>query len=71
MAYNTIAGYRTAISEIHEWIDDVTVGSHPDITWAMKAIFLENPPPIHSDDPINIIPSLDYIKSLGDNDSVY
>jgi hypothetical protein len=32
LSFNTIAGYRTAISEIHEHIDDAPIGSHPDIS---------------------------------------
>jgi hypothetical protein len=69
-SYNTIAAYRSAISEIHDKIDNVSVGSHPDITKAMQAIRLENPPPSKSDDPINITPSLDHIVNLGDNVSM-
>lgn len=29
--YNTITGYRTAISKIHEIVDSVSIGSHSDI----------------------------------------
>jgi hypothetical protein len=36
----------------------------------MHAIHSENPPPTKSDDPIDITPSLDYIKELGDNDDM-
>ena len=64
-AFNTIAGFRTAISEIHEDIDGVSIGLHPDVTRAMHAIHVENPPPVHSDDPIDLTPSLDYVKNLG------
>src|SRR5438067_7596441 len=70
LAFNTITGYRTAISEIHDPIDGVKIGSHQDISKILKAIHIEHPPPVQSDDPINIISSLKYIKSLGDNDNM-
>ncbi|RGB41910.1 hypothetical protein C1646_684437 [Rhizophagus diaphanus] len=65
-----IAGYRIAISEAHELVDGVLVGTHPDISWTMHAIHSENPPPVKSDDLIDIIPSLDYIRSLEDNSTM-
>ena len=66
MAYNTIASYRTAISEVHEHVEGSPVGLHPDISRMMHAAYIENPPLIHSDEPIDITPSLDYIKNIGD-----
>ncbi|CAG8436131.1 10656_t:CDS:2 [Funneliformis caledonium] len=33
----------------------------------MHAIHIKNPPLTHSDEPIDITPSLDYIKEMGDN----
>jgi hypothetical protein len=68
LAYNTICGYRSAISEVHEHIDGAPIGSHPDVSRTLQAIGIQNPPPNHSDDPIDIGPSLDYIRELGDND---
>jgi hypothetical protein len=70
LAFNTIAGYRTAISKIHEFVNGSPIGIHPDISQTMQSIHAQNPPPVHSDDPIDIIPSLDYIKDLGDNTSM-
>ena len=64
LAFNTIAGYRTAISEVHEFIDGSPIGSHPDVSRALRAIHMENPPTIPSDDPVDISPSLDYIRDL-------
>ncbi|RGB41694.1 hypothetical protein C1646_738985 [Rhizophagus diaphanus] len=69
-SFNTIAGYRTAISEAHELVDGVSVGTHPNISRMMHALYSENPPPVKPDDPIDIIPSLDYIRSLGDNNTM-
>jgi len=70
LSFNTIAGYKTAISEIHDRVDGCAIGSHLDIARMMHAIHYENPLPAKSDDPIDIIPSLDFIKGLGDNSSM-
>jgi hypothetical protein len=66
-SFNTIAGYRSAISEIHVPIDGMAIGHHPDITKAMTAVRLENPPKEHSEDLIDISPSLAHISNLGSN----
>ncbi|RGB24984.1 hypothetical protein C1646_675948 [Rhizophagus diaphanus] len=69
-AANTIAGYRTAISEIHELVDGQSVGSHPDIFRAILAVHRLNLPTIKQNDNLDISSSLKYILSLGDNDSM-
>ncbi|GBC31876.1 hypothetical protein GLOIN_2v1786700 [Rhizophagus irregularis DAOM 181602=DAOM 197198] len=69
-SYNTIAGYRSAISEMHERIDNFSIGTHPDILKAMQAIRINKPPTSKSDDAIDIIPSLEFIVSLGDNSTM-
>ena len=70
LAFNTIAGYRTAISEMHDHVNGVPIGSHPDISQALRAIHTTNPPPVPLDEPIDILPSLDYIRELGSNSSM-
>ena len=70
LAYNTIAGYRTAISECHDYVDGAPIGSHPDVSKVLQAIHVHNPLSIHSDEPIDIIFSLKYICHLGDNTSM-
>jgi hypothetical protein len=70
LVYNTITGYRMAISEVHEQVDGSPIGSHSDISRFLQAIHKNNLPPIHSDDPIDIMPSLDYIRNLDDNISM-
>ncbi|PKY52711.1 hypothetical protein RhiirA4_497293 [Rhizophagus irregularis] len=47
--------------------DGNSVGSHPDVLRTLQAIYVENPPPTHSDDPIDITSSFDYIRELGEN----
>ncbi|CAG8659998.1 24406_t:CDS:2, partial [Cetraspora pellucida] len=66
-AYNTIAEYRSAISEIHDFIDSTPISKHPDVCRVMQAIHNENLPPIRSDDLIDLTSSLDYIIRLNNN----
>src|SRR6266496_2449215 len=69
-SFNTIAGFRTAISEMHENVNGKPIGSHPDIARVIQAIHTEKPPSTPSDDPIDLTPSLDYIKELGNNNDM-
>ncbi|CAG8679794.1 2612_t:CDS:2, partial [Dentiscutata heterogama] len=69
-AYNTIAGYRTAISEIHQKIDGTKIGSHPIIVRIMKGIWASNPPLPPLDDVSDIVPSLDTIIKWGNNENL-
>ncbi|RGB36089.1 hypothetical protein C1646_697977 [Rhizophagus diaphanus] len=62
-AYNTIVGYRIAVSETHEHVDGYSIETRRDVAKTMLSIHIDNPPPIHSYDPIDITPSLDYIKN--------
>ncbi|RGB32861.1 hypothetical protein C1646_762386 [Rhizophagus diaphanus] len=67
---NAIAGYHTAISEIHELVDGQSVGSHPDISRAILAVHRLNLPVVKQNDNLDISSSLEYILSLGDNNSM-
>ena len=62
LAYNTIAGYRTAILECHDYVNGTSIGSHPDVSKVLQAVHVHNPPPIRSDEPIDIISSLEYTR---------
>jgi hypothetical protein len=66
-SYNTISGYRLAISEVHDHVEGVPIRQHPDISKAILAIFKENPPNFLLNDLMDISPFLSYITSLGDN----
>ncbi|CAG8783613.1 7096_t:CDS:1, partial [Gigaspora margarita] len=68
--YNTIASYRSAISEIHNHVNRYLVGRYLDIIKFMIAIRKTNHPPPHSDNAIDIVPSLDFIISLEPNDNM-
>ncbi|CAG8582884.1 7892_t:CDS:10 [Gigaspora margarita] len=69
-AFNTLASYRTAISKVHKHIDGYPVGRHPEVAKFMIAIQKTNPPSPSLDEAIDILPSLDFIISLGSNDSM-
>ncbi|RGB36090.1 hypothetical protein C1646_697980 [Rhizophagus diaphanus] len=64
-AYNTIAGYRTAVSEIHEHVDGYSI-EHTRMSQKRCYLFTS----IIHHDPTDITPSLDYIKELGTNDKM-
>ena len=42
--FNTIAGYRSAISAFHQPIDGCSVGKHPRVSALMRGIFNKKPP---------------------------
>ncbi|CAG8826702.1 32055_t:CDS:2 [Gigaspora margarita] len=56
-AYNTIAGYRSAISEIYDWVNYSLIGSHPIIVKAMRGVYHKNPPPPPDDEVIDLVPA--------------
>src|SRR5687767_2896928 len=70
LASNTITGYRSAISEYYDHVDGSPIGSHPDVSKAIQAIFIKNPPPVHANEPIDLTPFLDYIRNLGENEEM-
>lgn len=42
--FNTIAGYRSAISAFHQPIDGCSIGKHPRVSALMRGIFNKKPP---------------------------
>ena len=42
--YNTIAGFRSAISAYHDSIQSISVGKHPRVSDLLTGIFNKNPP---------------------------
>ncbi|CAG8783842.1 13963_t:CDS:1, partial [Acaulospora morrowiae] len=69
-AYNTIASYRTAISDIHEWIEGKPVGAHPMITKIMRGLYNINPPKHNSSEVVDVFPSMEFLESLGKNNEM-
>ena len=68
--YNTLNIQRSAISAFHNPIDGVKVGQHPSVTRIMSAFFNARPPMPRYEDTWEVNPVLDYIISLGDNDTL-
>ncbi|CAG8451204.1 14411_t:CDS:2 [Cetraspora pellucida] len=68
--YNTIARYRSAISEVHDWIDNSSVRSYPTIIMVMKGVYNTNSPPPQNDNIVNLIPLFDKIYSFGNNEEM-
>ncbi|CAG8846839.1 12315_t:CDS:1, partial [Gigaspora margarita] len=69
-AYNTIAGYRLAISEIHDWINLLPVSSHLTFITAMKSVYNTNLPNSQDDNMVDLTPAFDKIRSFGDNNTM-
>ncbi|CAG8737633.1 29021_t:CDS:2 [Gigaspora margarita] len=68
--YNTIAGYRSAISEIHDWINHLPIGFYPIIVKAMRGIYHKNPLPLPNDEIINLVLAFDKVRLLEDNNTI-
>ena len=69
-AYNTINGYRSAISARHPNVDGMPAGRHPDIVRVMGGIFNKRPPVPRYVDTWEVDKVLETIKALGANDSM-
>jgi len=69
-AYNTINGYRSAISSRHPPIEGRPVGQHKDISRLMLGIFNKNPPVPRYCDTWDVEEILRTIKTLGDNKDI-
>lgn len=65
--YNTINGYRSAISAFHLEIDGYKVGQHPNITRLMKGVFNKRPPLPKYSETWEVKKVLETIKTFGDN----
>jgi hypothetical protein len=70
LQYSTINGYRSAISSIHPQIEGYAVGKHPVITKIMAGVFNERPPVPKYTETWDVDCVLDYLKSLGPNDTL-
>lgn len=65
LEYNTIAGYRSAISAYHDPIDGVRVGSHPKVSTLITGVFNERCPKPKFCFVWDVENVLRYLKSLG------
>ena len=69
-SYRTLNSHRSAISAFHEPIDGVKVGQHPLVRRLMTASFNAKPPQPRYTSQWNVDIVLEYITSLGPNDSL-
>jgi len=65
--YNTINGFRSAVSALHEPIDGLPVGQHHLIKRTLAGIFNEKPPVPKYSDTWDVGQVLEYIEQLGPN----
>ena len=68
--YRSLNSYRSAISSVHERVDDYTLGQHPLVTRLMKGVFNDRPPLPKYTCTWNVQRVLSHISSWGSNDSL-
>ena len=67
LEYNTINGYRSAISAYHVHINNKPVGEHPEVSRLMRGVSNERPPQPRYCSTWDINTVLKYIQSMGPN----
>ena len=67
--YRTINNYRSAISAVHEPIDDLPVGQHPRVKALLKGISKERPPLLKYSSVWDVGQVLQYMKSTMPNNN--
>ena len=67
--YNSVNAYRSAISSVHEKVDGHDVGKHP-LVRMLKGIYHDRPPLPRYTCTWNVQMVLNYLDSLGDNDTL-
>ena len=68
--YNSLNCYRSAISSVHETVDGYDVGQHPLVTRLLKGAFNDRPPLPRYSSTWDVQVVLDYLQSLGLNESL-
>ena len=68
--YNSINAYRSAISSVHEKMDGVPVGQHPLVNRLVKGVFNARPPIPRYSSTWDVQIVLNYLESLGNNDTL-
>lgn len=67
LQYNTINGYRSAISALHVQVDGAPIGQHPLVKRVMTGVFNERTPQPRYTRTWDVGQVLEFIKSLGMN----
>ena len=65
--FDTLAGYRSAISFNHHMVDGVPIGRHPLVLNLMKGSFRDNPPVPRYTQTWDVQVVLSYLQELGPN----
>ena len=63
-SYSTVNLLRSAISKFHKGVDGKSIGEHPLVSKAVKAVFRLRPPIPKYKSTFDIVPVLDYVASL-------
>ena len=64
--YNSVNAYRSAISSVHEKVDNMDVGQHPTVVRLMKGVYNDRPPLPRYSSTWNVQTVLNFIETLGD-----
>jgi len=70
LQYNTLAGYRSAISAFHEPIDGVTVGKHPQVSALLTGIYNSRFPQPKYNFIWDVEKVVTYLQSLGSDSTL-
>jgi hypothetical protein len=70
LEYNTLNGYRSAISAFHREIDGVKVGQHAVVKQFMAGVFNERPPHPKYAATWNVDVVLAFMEQMNDNDTL-
>jgi len=65
--YQSLNAYRSAISSTHEYVDGISVGSHPTVSRLLQGAFNSRPPQPRYSSFWDVGVVLQYIKGLGAN----
>jgi len=68
--YRSLNAYRSAISSVHEKVDEYEVGQHPLVFRVLKGAFNQHPPKPRYEVTWDVSKVLNYIESLGGSDSL-
>jgi len=70
LQYNTLAGYRSAISAFHEPIDGVTVGKHPQVSALLTGVYNSRFPQPKYNFIWDVEKVVTYLQSLGSDSTL-
>ena len=62
--YSTVNFHRSSISKFHVGIDGISIGEHPLVSQAVKAVYRLRPPLPKYQSTFDIVPVLAYVRSL-------